>query len=92
MSVKVATIAFVQEHLGVKLFLGNPTKGSLRNDTRSQLRLFSCLLPLSASRHRGREAVVASLYLSTSVLRWGDQLPNKLLDVLVAVVGVKAVQ
>ena len=35
---------------------------------------------------------MAALHLSTSVLSWGDQLPDELLDVLVPIVGVEAVE
>ena len=90
--VKVSAVALVQEHLGVKLLLGNPTKGSLGDNTRSQLRLFSRLLPLSAPRNGSREAIMAALHLATSVFSWGDQLPDELLDVLVPIVGVEAVE
>ena len=35
---------------------------------------------------------MTTLHLATSVLSRGDQLPDKLLDVLVAIVGVEAVE
>ena len=35
---------------------------------------------------------MTALHLATSVFCWGDQLPDELLDVLVTIVGVEAVE